>query len=114
MLSLAFLLLVQQTPVASAEAAVDTEIVVIARKLAASRFTWKADDDSGTWQLKQCKIKKSTGDKEIDAIVCAAIEQCLTTLPPKANKLTPTFNSCVNDTRRNLVGELADKRADAS
>jgi hypothetical protein len=110
-ISLALLLLVQQPPVAATESATQDEIVVIARKLATSRFTWKADDDSGEWKLKKCKIKKSSGDKEIDAIVCSAIGKCLVTLPPKANKLTDEFNSCVNEKRRELVQELADKKA---
>ena len=112
-LSLALTLLAQQPAVAAPESAVQEEIVVIARKLATSRFTWKADDDSGEWQLKKCKIRKSSGDIEIDAIVCSAIGKCLITLPPKASKLTREFNLCVNEKRRELVQALADKKAAA-
>lgn len=52
--------------------AAEPEITVMARKLK----NWR-----GHWQVRKgkvtCKTKRSTGDREIDAIGCAALMTCL-------------------------------------
>jgi hypothetical protein len=98
---------------AVAEPAASDDIVVLAQKLKNTRFVWKASDKSGAWKLKSCKIKQSSGDKEIDAITCRATEQCLSTLPLGAKTMPPAFTACLTDRRSALIAELAARRSAA-
>jgi hypothetical protein len=104
-------LLCQATFAPAEESNTSDDIVVIARKLNATRFVWKANDDSGRWRLKYCKIKKSSGDKEIDALTCKATETCIGTMPIGIKAFPTSFAQCLTETRSDLVAELADRRA---
>ncbi len=111
-MNLAFALLLTQA--APEAAAVEPEIVVLAQKLKSTRFVWKASDKSGAWKLSKCRIKKSSGDKEVDAITCKAVEQCLHTMPIGAKQIPAEFSTCLTERRGALIADLAAQRAAAA
>jgi hypothetical protein len=106
---LAILLLGAPAPLSPTE----DQIVVLARKLATTRFVWKASDSSGAWKLTSCKIKKSSGDKEIDALTCQSVADCLHVMPLGAKQAPPEFSACLTERRNSLLGDLAAKRSAA-
>ncbi len=62
----------------AAEPPAGDEIVVMANKLRDWRSTWRVSDGA-----VKCKTKRSTGDREIDAIGCGAMVTCMTPLVPQ-------------------------------
>lgn len=62
----------------AAEPPVVDEIVVMGNKLRNWRGTWRVRDGA-----VRCKTKRSTGDREIDAIGCGAMVTCMTPLVPQ-------------------------------
>lgn len=92
----------------------ESEIVVLARKLEATRFVWKASDKSGAWKMTRCKVKQSSDDREIDALGCQAVTLCLPTLPLASRRAPPEFHACVSDRRRALIADLAARRSAAA
>ena len=108
-------LLLMLVPVAAAPPAVEQQIVVLAEKLKRSRFTWKASDDSGEWKLKYCRIKRSSGDAEVDAISCRALDACLPVMPLgyKGKTAPPEFWPCVTEHRAAMIADLATRRSAA-
>jgi hypothetical protein len=102
---------------------VQDEVIVIGRKLQAWRGVLKTKN--GT---VRCVTKKSTGDRDIDQIGCAAMTTCFprfvgelnATLSPANDKATRErlnadvsrrMAACVEDSHDRLVGALADRRA---
>jgi len=73
---LALLMAVQDVPAAAPQA--EEEITVIARKLKAWRGGGKLRKGVFT-----CKTRNSTGDREIDAIGCAAMQVCFPRYMPR-------------------------------
>ncbi|KEO89411.1 hypothetical protein EH31_12250 [Erythrobacter longus] len=65
-------------PSPTLEPEVENEIVVIGRQLRDWRGSWKLKDGAVV-----CKTRKSTGDKDIDAIGCDAMTSCMTPLVPE-------------------------------
>lgn len=61
-----------------AEPPVVDEIVVMGNKLRDWRGSWRVRDGA-----VKCKTKRSTGDREIDAIGCDAMVTCMTPLVPQ-------------------------------
>lgn len=72
----ATLALVAAQPAVDAPA--DDEIVVMGNKLRDWRGSWRVRDG-----VVKCKTKRSTGDREIDAIGCGAMVTCMTPLVPQ-------------------------------
>lgn len=60
------------------EVPAEDEIVVVGNKLRDWRGTWRVRDGA-----VKCKTKRSTGDREIDAIGCNAMVTCMTPLVPQ-------------------------------
>ncbi|WP_120716913.1 hypothetical protein [Tsuneonella amylolytica] len=122
---LAAILLSATGPAAAAPLAAvpDDEIVVMARKLK----TWR-----GSWGSKKgvfsCSTKRSTGDAEIDAIGCAAIDHCVRPRVPefqaiadaklpkaernrRMNALSQSLLPCMDARHQSGIEALADRRA---
>jgi hypothetical protein len=89
------------------------EIVVLAQKLKSTRFVWKASDKTGVWKLTTCKVRKSSGDKDVDAISCRAVADCLVAIPLGAKTLPPAFQECLGERRSKLIEALAARRTAA-
>lgn len=118
----ALLFVAQATPVAGEAAPEEAEIVVIASKLKGWRGKFSVNGDKVT-----CKTVTSTGDKEIDAVGCAALTQCLVPLKPRLQEsddkalgkdrqrelkeaISQDLRDCVRDTRGDLIAELSATR----
>lgn len=118
-LALALIQVVAPSP----QPADEPDIVVIARKLQ----NWRA-----SFRIKRgkyaCEVTRSTGDLEIDRVGCEAMRVCLIPAMPRfeatrakgvdaatRQRLTDAINAemttCVRDRRRQLIAELADRRA---
>lgn len=52
------------------------EIVVIARKMRSMRINMKAPRRDGRLVLERCRVTRSSGDAEIDAVPCAVAQAC--------------------------------------
>jgi len=117
------LALAMSAPVAEGAPTAEPEITVIARKLA----KWR-----GNWAIKRghasCKTSKSTGDREIDAVGCSAILDCMprfqsqfqaladAKLPKavfaaRAEPINKQFGVCITGEREAGIAALADRRA---
>lgn len=77
-MSLLFATLLLATAQPEAEPPAGDEIVVMGNKLRDWRGTWRVRDG-----IVKCKTKRSTGDREIDAIGCGAMVTCMTPLVPQ-------------------------------
>lgn len=94
--------------------ATEEDIIVLARKLDATRYTWDAVPSDDSWTLKSCEVLRSGGDTEIDAIACPAISACLPQLDKPGKRVPRAFQQCLTETRRSMLSALADRRAEAA
>ena len=92
------------------EPAPDNEITVMTERLRSIRISPGVTIRKGVVaQTSACKIKRSSGDAQIDALACGAVTLC-------AAKLQPTrkaFNACVEETAVEAIYDLKDQRAAA-
>lgn len=88
-------------------------IVVLGRQLDATLFSWNAVPEGQSWRMQFCRVLKSGGDPEVDAIACPAIETCLPKLGVPGRKVPKAFQQCLFETRRGMLSALADRRAAA-
>ncbi|HEY1125560.1 MAG TPA: hypothetical protein VGE65_07995 [Sphingobium sp.] len=77
MLALSLLLASAAAPSTPAE----DEIVVIARKMQMIRVDIKAPKRNGQLVLERCRISRSSGDAELDAVPCAVTQACMAEKP---------------------------------
>lgn len=119
---LAFLALQNASP---HDAQVQSDIVVIGDKLKAFRTTVRSRNGK-----MYCQTKKSTGDKEIDAIGCTALAGCLTELRPRLDAsadrklaaderkrsraaVEDDLGTCMITRRDMMIADLAERRWNA-
>ena len=82
------------------------EITVLAGR--AKRIRWHyAITKKGA--LKTCRITRSSGDGEIDALVCEATRQCAGEGPADRTRI----NACVTPRAKDLIYALRDRRVAA-
>ena len=110
-----------QVPPATAPE-VQREIVVIGSKL--KNFRTRVWSKNGQMF---CKTKKSTGDKDIDAIGCTSAATCMADLRPRlvasadrklpaaerkrlANEVGRDWYTCTMAKREGMIAELAERR----
>ena len=98
---------------AAAATAPSEQIVVLGRRLDATRYTWNAVPEGKGWRMDVCLVVRSGGDPEVDAIACPAIEACLPKLGLPGKRVPRAFQQCLTDSRRALLSALADRRAEA-
>ena len=102
------------------------DVVVIGQRLKTWRASWRSRKGKVS-----CAIKQSSGDREVDAIGCAAMTECAAPIEPRALALAKdktmtadarkraqeAINSdmgrCMIARRDTLIVELADRRAAA-
>jgi hypothetical protein len=122
MIAALLLIAAQDVPAAAPQA--EDEITVIARKLKAWRGSLKFEKGVAT-----CKVRSSSGDREIDAIGCAAMTTCFPRYMPRfeavlANKtldaearkranapINAEVTACFTAEHEAGIKALADKRA---
>jgi hypothetical protein len=100
---LALALAGQATPTAEQPAEPD-DIVVLARKLTRVRWDYAVRPGGA---LKKCRIRQSSGDPTVDALVCEATRQCGAEFKGVAGSVT----ACLQPRAIALVRELRERRA---
>ena len=104
--------LVGQMPALAQLPSDQDEIVVIARKLGNLKIQYSGKMKNGEFQIKGCRVKKSSGDADIDRIPCQAVTHCETqfgpSIPPQSE-----FDKCVKPRMSKMKEELADRRSRA-
>lgn len=91
-------------PAASAPTGTTDDVVVLARKLTKVRWTYAVRTDGS---LKRCTVKRSSGDAEVDALVCEATRQCGAEFAGAAAPVT----ACIQPRALALVDALKDRRS---
>ena len=104
------LLLAQAAPLALPDD--PPEIVVIARKLSEVRADWAARPRNGKMRISRCRIVQSSGDKELDRVVCQAVRHCAERIAPAASgeDSREEFNDCVREHSLELGEALFARR----
>ncbi len=104
MIGLAMLL--AAAPVTAPPAVEADDIVVLARKLQSVKLIASLSKKQGVYRATRCAIDRSTGDGEIDVMLCQAAQQCSTLgLTTEA-----AFGECVKTRGHDQVAALAEKR----
>ncbi|WP_394270493.1 hypothetical protein [Qipengyuania sp.] len=112
-------------PAAEPVALAADQIVVIGERLKTWRGKWRTDKGAA-----RCQTTKSTGDREIDAIGCSALEACVTPLIPRMQAIAASkapraernrlmqaasqpIGPCLVERRGDGIAALAERRAGA-
>jgi hypothetical protein len=91
------------------------DIVVMNRMLDAVVFRWRGDKVDGQFRMTSCYIVRSSGDAEVDAITCKSTRECLVVLPGlRKQRGKSPFDACLTRTRKRMITELFDARAQAA
>ncbi|RDE07093.1 hypothetical protein [Sphingomonas aracearum] len=80
------------------------DIVVLARKLTQVRWTYAVRTDGS---VKHCSVKRSSGDTEVDGLVCEATRQCGAEFSGAAAPVT----ACLRPRALALVERLKERRS---
>jgi len=122
---LSLLLSASQAAASASPPTVEQEIIVIGERLR----TWRARYSVRGSQMR-CRTTRSTGDREIDAIGCAALETCVGQLRVRIEEsdrrdlerstrrsmkaaIRRDLGTCVTARRDELIADLADRRFSA-
>lgn len=92
------------------------EILVMARRLAETRVDWSTRRRNGVMQIRRCKVVQSSGDKELDRVVCQAVRECASHIPPDARTgdPLPEFYACNQERSLAMGRALLDRREAAA
>lgn len=121
--ALAIAMLLQPAPAMDADQADAPEIVVIANKFKTWRGTWKSRNGHLT-----CKTRKSSGDREVDALSCEHLVACATPIVPQMQavadaklpkaernrqmaELSKPIGPCMTERRNDAIDALLKQRA---
>jgi hypothetical protein len=108
----ASLLLAQAVAATPPPAEADNEIVVLARRLAETRADWATRLRNGVMTIRRCKVTHSSGDKQLDKVVCRAIRECVKHIPADARNgdALPEFYACSEERSLAMGRALLDRR----
>lgn len=84
----------------------DDEITVIARKMRLIRVSIKAPERNGRLVLERCRISRSSGDAELDAVPCEVTQACMSTRPADRK----TLALCVEERSQVRLDEIVARR----
>ena len=84
----------------------DDEIMVIARKMRFIKVDIKAPRRSGKLVLERCRVTRSSGDAELDAVPCEATQACMAGNPETRKAL----GKCVEERSQVRLDEIATRR----
>jgi hypothetical protein len=108
LIALAMMAVAQGEP--APEPAPDSEIMVLTERLRSIKISPGVTIRKGVvTQTSACKVKRSSGDAEIDELACAAVTQCAS-LPQAGRK---AFNTCVEEEAVDAIWVLRSERAAA-
>lgn len=98
-----------QAEAPATEPANDNEIVVLTERLRSIRLSPGVTIRKGVvTQTSNCKIKRSSGDAEVDALACDAVALCGTRTQPSRK----AFNTCVDEEAIDAIFRLRAERAE--
>ena len=109
---LASLLLAQAVAAPPPPAEADNEIVVLGRRLAETRADWSTRLRNGVMTIRRCKVTHSSGDRQLDKVVCKALRECAPRIPADARTGDPMteFYACTQDRSMAMGRALLDRR----
>ena len=101
---------VAAAPPLSAEA--ENEIVVLGQRLAETRADYATRLRGGVMKIRRCKVTHSSGDKQLDKVVCRAIRECVKHIPADARNgdALPEFYACNQERSMAMARALFEKR----
>ena len=107
----AALVLAQAVGAAPPPAEADNEIVVLGRRLAETRADWSTRLRGGVMTIRRCKITHSSGDRQLDKVVCRAIRECVKHIPADARTgdALPEFYACNQERSMAMGRALLDR-----
>ena len=110
--SFLILVLVGAMPAAAQLPSDNDEIVVIGRKLGNVKIQYGSRMKNGVLHIQACRVKKSSGDADIDQIPCQAITDCAAQFGPSRPSQSE-FDKCVKPRMNAMKQALADRRSGA-
>jgi hypothetical protein len=112
----ASLLLAQAVSASPPAPQAENEIVVLAQRLAASEVDWSTRLRNGAMTIRRCKVTRSSGDRELDKVVCQSMRECVLHIPTEARQgdALPEFFACTEERSMVLGRELFDRREAAA
>lgn len=91
---------------ASPAASADDEIMVIARKMRFIKVDIKAPTRNGHLVLERCRVSRSSGDAELDAVPCEVTQACMTS----NTETRKVLRQCVEQRSQVRLDEIAARR----
>ena len=90
----------------------EDQIVVLAQRLAETRVDWATRRRGDAMEINRCEVTQSSGDAELDAVVCEAMRDCAPHIPADARLGDPLteFFACAEERRLALGYELFERR----
>ena len=104
-------LLAQAVAAAPSEPPAESEIVVLAQRLAETRVDWTSRRRDGAIQIRRCRVTKSS-DAGLDRVVCQAVRECAPHIPydaPAGDTFTE-FYACAERRSLELAQALLARR----
>ena len=95
-----------------AEAEAGNEIVVLAERLAQTRVEWTTRQRGGAMAIRRCKVTRSSGERELDAMLCKSLRHCAPHIPlgAGADEELPEFYACAEEHRLGLFHAWLERR----
>ena len=116
MIFVASLLLAQAAVAAPPTPEAENEIVVLAQRLAATEVDWSTRLRDGAMTIRRCKVTRSSGDRELDKVVCQSMRECVSQIPAGARQGDELveFFACTEERSMALGRALFDRREAAA
>ena len=108
----ASLLLAQAVAAVPPAPEAENEIVVLARRLAGTEVDWSTRLRNGAMTIRRCKVTRSSGDRELDKVVCQSMRECVPHIPASARQgdELAEFFACTEERSMALGRKLFDRR----
>ena len=90
----------------------ESEIVVLAQRLAETRVDWTSRRRDGAILIRRCRVTKSSGDTGLDRVVCRSVRECAPHIPydaPAGDTFTE-FYACAERRSLELAQALLARR----
>ena len=106
-------LLAQAAAAAPPPAEPENEIVVLAQRLAETRADYTTRLRDGVMTIRRCKITHSSGDRQLDKVVCKALRECAPRHIPvdaRQGDALPEFFACAQQRSMAMALPLMERR----
>ena len=88
------------------------EIVVLGQRLAETRVEWSTRQRGDVMAIRSCKVVRSSGDRQLDKVVCKALRECARHIPLGSGPRDdlPAFFACNEERSMSLGLALLERR----